>query len=123
LFKRLLTLFNLPVRSYAEIRHHWGKALKILGDNDEAVLKFEEVMSGDFPLNSTRLQLVRLYAKSRDPKVSEKAGAIAEDILSQARNPLAVSSSTVLGVVEDLSWAKGAWLNALFERHGDLIEA
>lgn len=116
LFERLLALGGLTPRSYAEVRHHWGKALKILGKPDEALIQFEAVMNGPVPLNSTRLQLVRLYKSDR------RAGVLADEILTAAGIPGRVTASVVLGVVEDLSWAKGTWLDELFDKHGDLIE-
>jgi tetratricopeptide (TPR) repeat protein len=117
LFERLLAIDGLPIRSSSEVRHHWAKALKVLGRTDDARDQFEAVMSGPHPLDSTRLQLVRLYAKD-----NERAGVLADEILTAAGTPSTVTASVMLGVVENLSWAKGAWLEALFEKHSDLIE-
>jgi tetratricopeptide (TPR) repeat protein len=117
LFERLLAIKATDPLSYAEIRHHWGKALKFLGRVEEALTQFEAVLAGANPLNATRLQLVRLYAKDDD-----RAVVLADEILTAAQKPLAVVGSIVLGVVEDLSWARGPSLHALFDKHADLIE-
>jgi tetratricopeptide (TPR) repeat protein len=116
LFERLLALDELTPQSHAEVLHHWGKAFKVLGNPGEAQVRFEAVMSGPVPLNSTRLQLVRLY------KSEPRAGVLADEILMAAGTPGRVTASVILGVVEDLSWAKGPWLGELFDKHGDLIE-
>ena len=115
LFERLLALKDLPAESYLEIRHHWGKALKILGHIDKAKAQFEAVMAVS-PMNSTRLQLVRLHANEK------RGGELADEILTEAHKPRTVANSVVLGVVENLSWAKGEWLVTLSAKHGDLIE-
>lgn len=117
LFTRLLSLKVVNPLSHAETRHHWGKALKILGQIDEASEQFEAVMSGPHPLDATRLQLIRLYAGK-----SDRAVELADEILTAAETPLTVISSVVLGVVENLSWARGDALDKLFAKHGDLIE-
>lgn len=117
IFERLLALPVADSRSHAEIRHHWGKGLRLVGLVQEATKQFEAVMAGPIPLHSTRLQLVRLYAKD-----NERAVVLADEILMAAQKPLTVISSVVLGVLENLSWAKGAGLNALFDKHADLIE-
>ena len=117
LFERLLALKTVNPRSHAEARHHWGKALKILGRLEEASDQFETVMAGPIALNTTRLQLIRLYAGRND-----RAVELADEILTAAEKPHSVISSVVLGVVENLSWAKGNALDQLFARHGDLIE-
>lgn len=115
LFPRLLTLEFSHPRSLAEARHHWGKALKILKHNEAAADQFEAVMAGPIPLEATRLQLIRLYA-------DERAVVLADEILTAAQTPQKVSSSVVLGVVENLNWAKGSALDELFNRHTELIE-
>lgn len=115
LFPRLLALTFSHPRSLAEAQHHWGKALKILKHTEAAAEQFEAVMAGPIPLEATRLQLIRLYG-------DERAVALADEILTAAQNPQTVSSSVVLGVVENLSWAKGPALNNLFDRHTELIE-
>jgi len=117
LFERLLNLNVVNPLSCAETRHHWAKALKILGRIEEASEQFEAVMSGPHPLNATRLQLIRLYAGK-----SDRAVELADEILTAAETPLTVITSVVLGVVENLSWAKGGALDKLFAKHGDLIE-
>jgi tetratricopeptide (TPR) repeat protein len=117
LFERLLTLNVVNPLSYAETRHHWAKALKILDRIEEATEQFEAVMSGPYPLDATRLQLIRLYANK-----NTRAVELADEILTAAETPLTVISSVVLGVVENLSWAKGDALDELFAKHGDLIE-
>ncbi|RUU81268.1 hypothetical protein [Mesorhizobium sp. M7A.F.Ca.MR.362.00.0.0] len=117
IFERLLALPIVDLRSSAEIRHHWGKALRIVDRIDEAAEQFETVMAGPIPLDSTRLQLVRHYATD-----SDRAVVLADEILMAAQKPLTVISSVVLGVVENLSWAKGPALNALFDKYADLIE-
>lgn len=117
LFQRLLTLQVLNMRSLAETRHHLGKALKILGRFEDASSEFEAVMNGPHPLDATRLQLIRLYAGH-----DGRAVDLADEILTAAQKPLTVVSSIVLGVVENLSWAKGPALQSLFDKHADLIE-
>lgn len=117
LFERLLALNALNPRSHAETRHHCGKALRILDRIDDASRQFEEVLAGPIPLDATRLQLIRLYAGNDD-----RAVYLAEEILSAAQKPLMVASSVVLGVVENLSWAKGPALDSLFKKHAELIE-
>lgn len=117
LFKRLLALKMVNPRSLAETHHHWGKALKILARVEEASQQFETVMSGPNPLNATRLQLIRIYAGKND-----RAVELADEILTAAETPLTVVSSVVLGVVENLSWAKGRILEQLFAKHSNLIE-
>ncbi|MFJ4085393.1 NB-ARC domain-containing protein [Pseudomonas psychrophila] len=115
LFPRLLALTFSHPRSLAEAQHHWGKALKILKHTEAAAEQFEAVMAGPIPLEATRLQLIRLYG-------DERAVALADEILTAAQTPQTVSSSVVLGVVENLSWAKGSALNNLFDKHTELIE-
>ncbi len=117
IFERLLALPVADPRSHAEIRHHWGKALRLVDRVQEAAEQFEAVMSGPIALHSTRLQLVRLYARD-----NERAVVLADEILIAAQKRLTVISSVVLGVVENLSWAKGPALHALFDKHADLIE-
>lgn len=117
LFERLLALKVLNPRSYAETRHHWGKALKILDRVEDASRQFEEVLASRIPLDATRLQLIRLYAGNDDRAVD-----LADEILTAAQIPLMVVSSVVLGVVENLSWAKGPALHSLFNKHAELIE-
>lgn len=117
LFTRLLALEVVNPLSLVETRHHWGKALKILERVEEALEQFEAVMAGDHPLDATRLQLIRLYAGKDD-----RAVVLADEILTAAERPLTVVSSVVLGVVENLSWAKGKALDDLFAKHGDIVE-
>lgn len=117
LFERLLALEVANPKSLAEIRHHFGKALKLVGEVERAIEEFERVMAGAHPLNATRLQLVRLYARS-----NERAVDLADEILTEARTPLTVMTSVVLGVIENLSWAKGKALHELFDKHAELIE-
>lgn len=116
LFQRMLALEMVNPLSHIEIRHHWGKSFKILARLEEASEQFETVMS-NHPLNATRLQLIRLYAGKND-----RAVELADEILNAAQVPLTVISSVTLGVVENLSWAKGKSLDQLFAKHGDLIE-
>lgn len=115
LFPRFLRLKFSNPRSQAEVQHHWGKALKILKQTEAAAGQFEAVMAGPIPLEATRLQLIRLYG-------DERAVALADEILTAAQTPQKVSSSVVLGVVENLNWAKGRAVNELFNRHAELIE-
>jgi len=117
LFERLLALKLHNSRSFAETRHHWGKALKILGHVEDASREFEAVLASANPLDATRLQLIRLYAGKND-----RAVHLADEILTAAQIPMTVISSVVLGVVENLSWAKGPALQALFDKHAGLIE-
>ena len=117
LFERLLKLEVANSLSHTETQHHSAKALKILGRIEKASEQFEAVMSGPHPLDATRLQLIRLYAGNND-----RAVELADEILTAAETPLTVISSVVLGVVENLSWAKGNALDKLFAKHGDLIE-
>jgi hypothetical protein len=78
LYGRLLALGVVNPLARAETRHHWGKALKILGRVEEAAKQFAAVMSGPHPLNATG----RLYAGNND-----RAVELAEEILTAAEVP------------------------------------
>ena len=119
IFDTLLGISGLADRSRAEVRHHRAKALNILGARAEALQEFETVMAGPYPLNATRLQLVRIYA--RDPVRANDAALLADEIFTAAQVPGSVSSSVVLGVVEALPWTTGEWRKTLFDKHADLI--
>ncbi len=117
LFDLLLSLPVANPRSSSEILHHQGKALKLIGRTDDAIKVFEAVLAGAFPLDASRLQLIRLY------RTDSRAVDLADEVLTAARMPNTVTSSVTLGVVENLSWAKGTALDALFVKHTDLIES
>lgn len=119
IFDKLWSISGLSDRSRAEVQHHRAKVLNIIGERAEAQQEFEAVMAGPCPLDATRLQLVRIYA--RDPARADDAARLADEVFTAAQVPLAVSSSVVLGVVEALPWAKGEWQKNLFDKHADLI--
>ncbi len=120
IFGRLSALDGLDSRSATEIKHHYAKALKILGMDAEAQDMFEEVLLGTHPLYASRLQLVRLYGRSKD--TIDKAAEQADAILTAASNPGDVSSNVVLATLQALPSTGGAWRQKFFNRHADLIE-
>lgn len=117
IFDVLAGLTGLTPATVSGIKHHRAKALKILKRDEEAITEWEAVLAGPFPLNATRLQLVRAYSK----KQPDRAAELADEIFTAAHVPLAVTSYVVLGAVEALPWARGDWREKLFARHGDLI--
>ena len=120
LFERLAAIDGLDSRSVTETQHHHAKALNILGMDGEARAMFEAVLAGPHPLHASRLQLVRLYSRSKD--TINKAAEQADAILTAARNPGDVSSNVVLATLQALPSAGGSWRQTLFDRHADLIE-
>jgi hypothetical protein len=91
-----------------------------LGEDEQARLIFEGVLSGPCPLDATKLQLIRMY--SRKQETVDQAARLADEIFTAARNVGVVSNSVVLAAVEQLPWGRGAWRRALFDRHAELIE-
>ena len=119
IFDTLLATPELSDRSRAEVRHHRAKVLNITGERAEAQREFEAVMEGPCPLDATRLQLIRIYA--RNSARADDAARLADEVFTAAQVPLAVSSSVVLAVVEALPWANGEWRKTLYDKHADLI--
>lgn len=120
IFERLSAINGLDSRSVAEIQHHHAKALKNLGMDAEALATFEGVLAGPHPLHASRLQLVRLYGRSKD--TIDKAAEQADAIFTAASNPGTVSSNVVLATLQALPSAGGSWRQTLFDSHADLIE-
>lgn len=95
LFNRLEALPGLTERQKAEILHHKGKTLTLLGRKDEAQALFEKVINGALPLFESRLQLVRLYGGKTRTKALEQA----KEVLEAAKTPGTVSNSVVLATI------------------------
>jgi tetratricopeptide (TPR) repeat protein len=119
-FDRLAALNGLSARQGAEIQHHKGKSLNILGERKAARALFEQVLAGSCPLHESRLQLVRIYA--REDEMAPQAAALADEILTAASRPDEVSNSVILAAVEVLPWGRGAWRESLMAQHADAIE-
>jgi hypothetical protein len=120
-FDRLAALNGLSARQIAEIQHHNGKCLNILGEREPARALFQQVLAGPCPLHESRLQLIRIYARKDD--TAPQAAALADEILTAASRPDEVSNSVVLAAVEALPWGKGAWRDKLMAQHADAIES
>jgi tetratricopeptide (TPR) repeat protein len=121
IFGTLAALNSLTPRQVAEIQHHKGKALNILGEGEAAEALFQQVLGGPSPLHESRLQLIRIYA--RKDETAPRAAALADEILAAASRPDEVSNSVMLAAVEALPWGKGAWRDKLMAQHADAIES
>ncbi|WP_342712630.1 NB-ARC domain-containing protein [Bradyrhizobium sp. B124] len=122
IFDKLADIGGLAEQSEVEIQHHRGKALNIVGDSAEAVKVFESVMAGPSPLQATRLQLLRIYAKGKQQP--DRVHALVEEILSAAqRDPQDVASSILLGSIESMAGAVPFDRQTqIYTDYGDMIE-
>lgn len=119
-FDVLAGLPGLTDLEVAQIQHHLGKALKRLGQTDEAAVLLEQVLAGPVPMNETRLQLIDVYRVDREK--TERAVALVDEILTQSINSSEVSYSVFLGAIERLPWGGGSWRSELIRRHAEAIE-
>jgi hypothetical protein len=101
MFDSLATLPGLSPRQTAEIHHHRGKVYRWLHRDADARREFETVMAGPFPLDATRLQLIRLYKWTGEFPAAVQLG---EEVLTAAEGTGDVSPSVVLAVIQDLPW-------------------
>jgi hypothetical protein len=101
MFDSLATLPGLSLRQTAEIHHHRGKVYRWLHRDADARREFETVMAGPFPLDATRLQLIRLYKWTGEFPAAAQLG---EEVLTAAEGAGDVSPSVVLAVIQDLPW-------------------
>lgn len=101
MFASLDALPGLTPRQTAEIHHHRGKALRWLRRDADARLEFETVMTGPFPLDATRLQLIRLYKRTSEFAAASHLG---EEVLTKAEEEGDVPPSVLLAVIQDLPW-------------------
>jgi hypothetical protein len=122
LFDELAKLPVLSARSAAEIEHHRAKAFNLTGEREKAIAGFEAVLSGPFPLDAARLQLIRIYG--RDKATASRAEALAADILERASIKAGeVATSVVLAAIEAVPWTTLRNQRAhLSTKYGDLIE-
>jgi hypothetical protein len=120
-FDRLAALNDLSARQVAEIQHHKGKSLNILGERKSAEALFNQVLAGPCPLHESRVQLVRIYA--RDDETAPQAAALADEILTAASRSDQVSNAVILAAVEALPWGSGPWRERLMVRHAEAIES
>jgi hypothetical protein len=101
MFDSLEALPGLTPRQTAEIHHHRGKVYRWLHRDEDARREFETVMTGPFPLDATRLQLIRLYKWTKDFAAAARLG---EEVLTAAEDTGVVSPSVLLAVIQDLPW-------------------
>jgi hypothetical protein len=101
IFDSLALLPGLSPRQMAEIHHHRGKTYRRLRRDADARREFEAVMAGSFPLDATRLQLIRVYKRSQE---FEMAARLGEQVLRAAEDTGDVSSPVLLAVIQDLPW-------------------
>lgn len=120
-FDRLETNFLLTPRQRAEIEHHRGKALLRLGDKRAAIACFEAVLAGPYPLNESRLQLVRLLAG--DPGKAVEVESMTRAVLEGFGGRGGVTTSVFLATIESLPWRADPWRDELIRAHGPTIEA
>jgi hypothetical protein len=86
------------------------------------VKAFESILAGPCPLQATRLQLLRIYAKQK--KYPDRVQALVSEILRAAQqNPREVASSIVLGSIESLSGAvPHDRQKQIYADYGEMIE-
>jgi hypothetical protein len=101
MFDSLAALPGLSHRQTAEIHHHRGKVYRWLHRDADARREFETVMAGPFPLDATRLQLIRLYKWTREFAAAAHLG---EEVLTAAEDTGDVPPSVLLAVIQDLPW-------------------
>jgi tetratricopeptide (TPR) repeat protein len=119
-FERLKADKRLSLQQQAELEHHRGKALLRLDDKVGAIARFEAVLSGPYPLNEARLQLVKLL--SRDPRKSAEVESMTRALLEGFGGRGDVTTSVFLAVVEGLPWGDDSWRHELIKTHGPTIE-
>lgn len=119
-FDRLAALPGLTDLETAQIRHHKAKALKRLGQGNEAAALFEAVLNGPVPMDEARLQLIDLYRGDRSK--DERSVALVDEILGRVAAGQDVAYSVFLGVIERLPRGPGMWRGTLIDRHAAVIE-
>jgi tetratricopeptide (TPR) repeat protein len=60
-YQKFIETPNLSERLRNSAKHHYAKALRRMGELGSARAIFEEILAGPFPLESSRLQLARIY--------------------------------------------------------------
>lgn len=101
MFDSLAALPGLSPRQTAEIHHHRGKVYRWLHRDADALHEFETVMAGPFPLDATRVQLIRFYKRTKEITAAARLG---EEVLTAAAGTSGVSPSVLLAVIQDLPW-------------------
>ena len=119
MFDSLALLPGLSPRQIAELHHHRGKTYRRLYRDADARREFETVMAGSFPLDATRLQLIRVYKRSRDFELAARLG---EEVLSAAEDTGVVSPSVLLAVIQDLPWLDASVRRGLLWPRQSFIE-
>ena len=120
-FDSLGTDGRLSARQRAELEHHRGKALLRLGHGKAAIACFEAVLRGPYPLNESRLQLLKLF--SRDSSRADDVEAMSRALLEGFGGPGGATTSVFMAVVEMLPWGNNPWRHELITAHGPVIEA
>lgn len=101
MFDSLAVLPSLSPRQTAEIHHHRGKVYRWLHRDADARREFETVIAGPFPLDATRLQLIRLYKWTGEFATAARLGG---EVLTAAEDTGDVPPSVLLAVIQDLPW-------------------
>ena len=109
---------DLEPRQLAEIRHHRAKTLRFVGRSDDARRMFEEVLS-DFPLNDSKLQLLRMLDRRVDDHA--RAKRYAEEIIADRLDGGDVSSSLLMALGDTLNGARATWAGELVDLHEELF--
>lgn len=119
-FERLSRAPGISGPAQRAIQHHYAKALRIVGELDEAKRLCEELLAGPDPMAATKLLLARILLHQQ-PTGSVAAGRLLFDILEEAQAaPDQVSISVLLAVVSELRRGKG-WVEGALDQFGDLI--
>lgn len=111
---------RLTPKQQSQLEHHRGKAFLRLDDKPAAIARFEAVLSGPYPLNEARLQLVKLL--SRDPNKASEVETMTRALLEGFGGRGDVTTSVFLATVESLPWRDDAWRHELISSFGPTIE-
>jgi tetratricopeptide (TPR) repeat protein len=113
-YDHLEGMTGLSLRQAAKIKHHRAKSYGAAGNSVKAERLFEEVIA-TYPLNETKLQLVRAY--SHKPQMHEKAKQYASEIIAEKLSGGSISPSLTLALGDALNGARQTWARELIALH------
>lgn len=114
----LAAMADLDARQSAEIKYHYAKTLRSLGQNAEAERLFQEVVN-NYSLNEAKLQLVRSCIRRHQSY--ETARQYASEIIAAQQNSGSVSPSLLMALGDALNGARQTWAGELIEQHEELF--
>jgi hypothetical protein len=93
-YKMFTELPDATSRLKSLTKHHYAKALRRTGDIDSACTLFEDILAGPWPLESSRLQLARIYTELH--RKSDALSLVKHILDSAVENPDEVAATVLL---------------------------